>query len=185
MQSKCLKSVAKSPLQKFRNSILNLSNPFKFLLRPRPKSSLVHWRFPTLFSTLQGRVTCSPSAAVWSGGSRMNFCTVTTEEEKEEEEMITSVVKCRVTRFVSMFLLVVNQRLELTNGFYCVQLNYLCFMSSIICQCSNLIKSSQSECNLYFNLNETRWDERSERCFCFKQTHDRTGLSRKFGNKLD
>ena len=34
----------------------------------------------TLLSTLQGRVTCSPSAAVWSGGSLTNFWTTETME---------------------------------------------------------------------------------------------------------
>ena len=41
-----------------------------------------------MFSTLQGSVTCSPSAAVWSGGSRMNFCTSWEEvREKVREEV--------------------------------------------------------------------------------------------------
>ena len=35
-------------------------------------------------STLQGRVTCSPSAAVWSGGSLTNFWMMEEVEEVEE-----------------------------------------------------------------------------------------------------
>ena len=47
-----------------------LRNPSSPRSLPRPKSSLVHWRTPSLFTTRQGRVTCSPSLAIWSKGSR-------------------------------------------------------------------------------------------------------------------
>ena len=54
----------------------------------------------TLLSTLQGRVTCSPSAAVWSGGSLTNFWTTETE------------TRGRVTRRVARPLIITGSALE-------------------------------------------------------------------------
>ena len=48
------------------------SKPVRFLSTPRPKPSRVHWSIPRLFFTRQGKVTWSPTLAVWSGGSRRN-----------------------------------------------------------------------------------------------------------------
>merc|ERR1719305_1919670 len=48
--------------------------PINARVSPSPKPSLVHCKSPILFSTLQGKVTCSPSMAVWLSGSLRKNC---------------------------------------------------------------------------------------------------------------
>ena len=49
-----------------------LLKPVKFRSVPSPKSSRVHCNTPLLFTTRHGRVTCSPTMAIWSKGSLRN-----------------------------------------------------------------------------------------------------------------
>ena len=51
-------------------------NPSSLRSLPRPKSSRVHCSTPRRSDTLQGNVTCSPTVAIWSNGSRRNDCLV-------------------------------------------------------------------------------------------------------------
>uniref|UniRef100_A0A182V7F7 Uncharacterized protein n=1 Tax=Anopheles merus TaxID=30066 RepID=A0A182V7F7_ANOME len=51
------------------------SKPLRFRCHPSPKSSFVHWSWPTFDSTRHGSVTRDPTIAVWFCGSIANFCT--------------------------------------------------------------------------------------------------------------
>ena len=61
-------------------------NPSSLRSLPRPKSSRVHCSTPRRSDTRQGNVTCSPTVAIWSNGSRRNDCLVAADADAAARE---------------------------------------------------------------------------------------------------